>query len=101
MPTYPADHACVLTLLAARYKQRDFFLGGMAGLMTAFDVLSVLVAHYLPALHSHLGQNCTPMSYAMNWLLTMFVSDVPLTCAARLWDVFFVRGYVVFYQVHP
>ena len=53
----------------------------------------------LPALHRHLGSQGVRLEmYARTWFMTLFAKQLPLSLAARIWDLYFIQGEVVLYK---
>jgi hypothetical protein len=41
----------------------------------------------------------TPALYATNWFMTLFSSRMPIELTLRIWDIFFIEGFIVMYKI--
>ncbi|KAI7859547.1 rab-GTPase-TBC domain-containing protein [Circinella umbellata] len=79
----------------------DLFIPGFPALMESFYIQEQLVERYLPKLHRHLlNLGLSSDAYATRWYITMFTGGVvSYQTLLRIWDVYFLLGFNVFFFV--
>ena len=83
-----------------QYNMRGYYLPGMPALKKTFYVLLCLQIKYLPKLFDHMIEEFyTPALYATNWFMTLFSSRMPIELTLRIWDIFFIEGFIVMYKI--
>jgi hypothetical protein len=79
---------------------KEFYTEGMPALKKTFYVLLCLEIKYIPKLFDHmLEEFYTPALYATNWFMTLFSSRMPIELTLRIWDIFFIEGFIVMYKI--
>ena len=62
--------------------------------------LSRLISILLPGISTKLEQfQVDPSIFASQWFLTIFVYNMPFSLVARVWDLFFVKGWSIVFRV--
>lgn len=79
----------------------NLFVPGFPALMESFFIQERLVERYLTRLYRHLQSiDVTSAAYATRWYITMFTGGVvKYQTLLRIWDVYFLEGFDVFYFV--
>ncbi|KAI8148224.1 rab-GTPase-TBC domain-containing protein [Fennellomyces sp. T-0311] len=79
----------------------DLFIPGFPALMESFYLQEQLVERYLPKLHHHLlNVGLSSDAYATRWYITLFTGGVvAYHTLLRIWDVYFLVGFDIFYFV--
>ena len=63
-------------------------------------VMDSLAAKYCSKLSAQiLANNLTPAMYATQWFLTAFTQRFPYDLVTRVWDMFLLEDWKVFYRV--
>ena len=89
-----------LSNLIARHHLYVFFAMDPGPLAPFYDAFDALLAARSPALAAHLANSgvLTEM-YLFGWLQTLFLKALPLSAAARVWDLFLLEGTPALYRV--
>ncbi|KAI9499356.1 rab-GTPase-TBC domain-containing protein [Zychaea mexicana] len=79
----------------------DLFIAGFPALMESFYIQEQLVERYMPKLHHHLmNVGLSSDAYATRWYITLFTGGVvSYQTLLRIWDVYFLVGFDIFYFV--
>ncbi|KAI7887518.1 RabGAP/TBC [Lichtheimia hyalospora FSU 10163] len=84
-----------------RDRLHDLFVPGFPALMESFFIQERLVERYLTRLYRHLhSMDVTSAAYATRWYITMFTGGVvKYQTLLRIWDIYFLEGFDIFYFV--
>lgn len=83
----------LLCKIMQEYRMREIYKPTMAELGLCIYQLECLVQELLPELHVHFQtQNFYTSMYSSSWFLTLFTSNLPLSLAYRVMDLFLSEG---------
>lgn len=78
----------------------SFYSHTLTGLQVDMKVLRELISIYLPQVERKLVEFDIEISLIMvNWFLTLFSNVVNMKCLIRIWDLFFIDGSLVLFQI--
>ncbi|XP_060569422.1 ecotropic viral integration site 5 ortholog-like isoform X2 [Ruditapes philippinarum] len=97
----PEEEAfAVLVKLMQDYRLRELFKPSMAELGLCMYKLECLIQELLPDLFTHFQTQCFHTSmYASSWFLTLFATNIPLSVACRVMDLFISEGMDVIFRI--
>ncbi|CAM9646537.1 unnamed protein product [Ectocarpus sp. 6 AP-2014] len=100
----PEEHAfwmLVATMNRPCAPLRELFLPGMLKKAQEFQfVMDSLTKKHCEKLSNQiLAHNLTPAMYATQWFLTAFTQRFPYDLVTRVWDMFLLEDWKVFYRV--
>lgn len=89
----------VYKVMMVRLDVRSLYTKDFPRLTTCFYEFDKAVQHCLPSLHSLFKQHSIAVHmFCLEWFLTLFVSVCPAVVVARLWDMFLVSGWNIFFK---
>ncbi|KAI9315977.1 rab-GTPase-TBC domain-containing protein [Dichotomocladium elegans] len=79
----------------------DLYIPGFPALMESFYIQEKLMERYIPKLYRHFQAiGLASATYATRWYMTLFSGDILRhQTLLRIWDVYFLVGYDVFFFV--
>ncbi|KAG1085224.1 hypothetical protein G6F42_021481 [Rhizopus arrhizus] len=91
----------VLVHMFLREKLHNLYIPGFPMLMESFYIQEALLKGYLPKLNQHLADlGLSSDIYSTRWYITLFTGGVVnYHTLMRIWDVYFLCGYDVFFFV--
>ncbi|XP_053380991.1 ecotropic viral integration site 5 ortholog-like isoform X3 [Mercenaria mercenaria] len=97
----PEEEAfAVLVKLMQDYRLRELFKPSMAELGLCMYKLECLIQELLPDLYTHFQtQSFHTSMYASSWFLTLFATNVSLSVACRVMDLFISEGMDVIFRI--
>lgn len=99
MPEEEAFWAFTHMMQGTQFAMRQLYLPGFPLLQQFFIILRRLLRTFLPTLHKHFDDEGLDVAFfAAQWYMTLFVYQLPIGVAARIWDIFLSRGWVVIFQ---
>eukprot|EP00904_Undaria_pinnatifida_P002154 jgi/Undpi1/1193/HiC_scaffold_100.g14107.m1 len=100
MPEENAFWMLVASMKRPSAPLRELFLPGMVKAQEFQFVVDSLAAKYCSKLSAQiLANNLTPAMYATQWFLTAFTQRFPYDFVTRVWDMFLLEDWKVFYRV--
>jgi hypothetical protein len=90
----------VLQALLNDFELKNLFRPGLAQLKMRCFQLDCLMQHYLPQVRQRLKECgiCTEI-YSAKWFLTLMTYELPSQMLMKVWDLFFLKGWKIFFKV--
>ncbi|KAI7864339.1 rab-GTPase-TBC domain-containing protein [Spinellus fusiger] len=91
----------VLVHMFLRDPLHDLYRPGFPMLLESFFIQEGLLEYYLPKLYRHLNALGVGSDlYATRWYITLFTGGIlPCQTLLRVWDIYFLCGFDIFYVV--
>ncbi|CAM9770898.1 unnamed protein product [Scytosiphon promiscuus] len=100
MPEENAFWMLVATMKHPKAPLRELFLPGMMKAQEVQFVMDSLTEKYCTKLSKQIvANNLTPAMYATQWFLTAFTQRFPYDLVTRVWDMFLLEGWKVFFRI--
>lgn len=89
----------VYKVMMVRLDVRSLYTKDFPRLTSCFYEFDRAVQYCLPSLHSLFAEHSIAVHFfCLEWFLTLFVSVCPAVVVMRLWDVFLVSGWNIFFK---
>lgn len=94
------DSFWILQALLNDYKVKNLFKPGLAQLKMLCFQLDCLMQHYLPQVRQRLKESgISTEIYSAKWFLTLMTYELPSQMLMKVWDLFFLKGWKIFFKV--
>lgn len=98
IPKKKAFH--VMIQLMKHYEFSKMFERGFPALHKHFWIFSQLLRKQYPKLYNHFEEiGIEPSMYLTQWFLTLFACSLPIRVVIRIWDMFFISGWIFVHKV--
>jgi hypothetical protein len=89
----------VLSSIISSPALMPFFLVDEVGISKRCQAFKVLMRFNNPALSDHFEQEgIQPKMFLIEWFITLFSKPLSQDCASRIWDLYFLEGFVVLFR---
>ena len=94
------DSFWILQSLLNDFKLKNLFKPGLVQLKTLCFQLDCLMQNYLPQVRDRL-KDCGVSTeiYSAKWFLTLLTYELPSQMLMKVWDLFFLKGWKIFFKV--
>lgn len=84
----------------SKYRMRELFVDQMPLVQLRLFQLNRLLKKFSPKLFKHLGSiGVNEGMYATHWIITVFAYNFPIELVLKVWDLFFLFGWKIFFKV--
>jgi hypothetical protein len=90
----------MLELMCSRYSIAGFYIESMPELKKCIFVFNCLFQKFLPKLYRHFTETEVPSDlWISKWIMTIFTMTLSFDTIVRVWDLLFIKGFKIVYQV--
>jgi len=94
------DSFWILQALLKNYRVKNMFMPGLEQLKMQCFQLDCLMQHYLPQVRQRLKEcGISTEMYSAKWFLTLMTYELPSQMLMKVWDLFFLKGWKIFFKV--
>ncbi|PFH35088.1 TBC domain-containing protein [Besnoitia besnoiti] len=92
-------YQCLASLMK-NYQLEHVYLPTLHHVKVIVFEFDCLLKAFLPKLHAHFERELIrPDYYCVQWVMTLFAYELPLCVVEKIWDLFLLKGWKVFFKV--